>query len=273
MRDDSGTPLPAAYCIARRDERTGVLQFVDYGYRSVEEARAAWPVKHQNISAILIEEGFPYIDGYKPRVNYQNRLRVAVVAQLADSTNLIDTATVAVSADVGYAPSTGDWRDILVTPPVRERRNTYERVAPAPVVSRLGINYLEREARNASLGTAGDEFVLSLEHRRPWEAGARRLAARIEHVAKTQGDGLGYDIASFEPDGRQRLIEVKTTSFGALIPFFVSRREVMISEERSEHFRLYRLFKFRKTPKLFVLPGSLRLRCQLDPVQYQASVG
>jgi hypothetical protein len=43
VQDESGAPLPAVYCIARRDERTGVLQFVDYGYRSIEEARAAWP--------------------------------------------------------------------------------------------------------------------------------------------------------------------------------------------------------------------------------------
>jgi hypothetical protein len=27
--------------------------------------------KHQNISAILIESGFPYISGYKPLRNYQ----------------------------------------------------------------------------------------------------------------------------------------------------------------------------------------------------------
>lgn len=43
VQDDTGAPLPAVYCIARRDERTGVLHFLDYGYRSIEEARAAWP--------------------------------------------------------------------------------------------------------------------------------------------------------------------------------------------------------------------------------------
>lgn len=31
--------------------------------------------KHANISAILIEIGFPYLDGYKPRGNYQELLR------------------------------------------------------------------------------------------------------------------------------------------------------------------------------------------------------
>ena len=48
---------------------------------------------------------------------------------------------------------------------------------------------------------------------------------------------------------------------------------MMISEERSEHYRLYRLFKFRTAPKVFVLSGSLRQSCQLDPVQYRASIG
>ncbi|MBA3918811.1 MAG: hypothetical protein C0516_09530 [Gemmatimonas sp.] len=43
VRDSNGRPLPAVYCIARQNEKTGVLEFVDYGYRSPEEAREAWP--------------------------------------------------------------------------------------------------------------------------------------------------------------------------------------------------------------------------------------
>ena len=43
LRDTDGRPLSAVYCIARQNERTGVLEFVDYGYRSIEEAREAWP--------------------------------------------------------------------------------------------------------------------------------------------------------------------------------------------------------------------------------------
>jgi hypothetical protein len=33
--------------------------------------------KHQNISAIMIELGFPYIDGYKPRANNACAVRIA----------------------------------------------------------------------------------------------------------------------------------------------------------------------------------------------------
>jgi hypothetical protein len=89
-------------------------------------------------------------------------------------------------------------------------------------------------------------------------------------VSRTKGDYLGYDIHSFETDGRDRLIEVKTTQFGALTPFFASRNELTVSENREREFQLYRLFGFRDHPKLFVLEGSLRDTCELEPVSFVA---
>jgi hypothetical protein len=58
-------------------------------------------------------------------------------------------------------------------------------------------------------------------------------------------------------------VEVKTTQFGALTPFFASRAEVAVSSEYEGQFQLYRLFHFHKGPKLFALPGSLRQSCRL----------
>lgn len=43
LSDASGRPLRVLYCIATRNEASGVLQFVDYGYETLEEAREAWP--------------------------------------------------------------------------------------------------------------------------------------------------------------------------------------------------------------------------------------
>jgi hypothetical protein len=228
--------------------------------------------KHANISAVLIELGFPYVDGYKPRANYQELLKDEVAARLAGDVGLLRSAEVVVDAPVHEPAAEISLIDILVPAPVREKKTSvYERrVTPPP--ARVGINYLEREARNASLGSAGEVFALNVEHRRLWEAGRRELADRIDHVSRTQGDGLGYDILSYETDGRERLIEVKTTGFGAMTPFFTSRREVAVSEERALQFSLYRVFKFRESPKLFVLPGSLRESCVLDTVQYRASL-
>ena len=125
------------------------------------------------------------------------------------------------------------------------------------------------EARNQSLGRAGEEMVLRFEHERLWRAGQRSLAYRVEQVSRTQGDHLGYDIHSFESDGRNRLIEVKTTRFGAMTPCFATRNELGISDAYEREYQLYRLFSFRE-PKLFVLPGSLRNTCELEPVSFSA---
>lgn len=128
------------------------------------------------------------------------------------------------------------------------------------------------EAHNRSLGAAGEFAVLKFEHRRLWKAGKRALAERIEHVAKTRGDGLGYDILSFEESGRERLVEVKTTRRAQLTPFFLTRNEVEVSAVRADVFHLYRLFRFERDPKLFILNGALRETCRLDPTAYRAGV-
>lgn len=227
--------------------------------------------KHQNISAILIELGYPYIDGYKPLVNYQQLLRSVVEQRLSAATSLHQTVASVVESRVESIPNVSDILAIQVPPPSRERSNgrLYERAEPPRNPVRR--NYLELEARNQSLGRAGEEMVLRFEHERLWWAGQRTLADRLNHVSRTQGDHLGYDIHSFETDGRDRLIEVKTTRFGVMTPFFASRNEVGVSETREPEYHLYRLFSFRDQPKLFVLSGSLRNTCELQPVSFLAT--
>lgn len=226
--------------------------------------------KHQNISAILIEFGYPYIDGYKPLSNYQQLLRSVVEDRLSGAVSLHQTVASAVEARVEAVPVVGDILAIQVAPPSREKTESrlYEKAeTPRAPVRR---NYLELEARNQSLGRAGEEMVIRFEHERLWRAGQRTLAERLDHVSRTKGDHLGYDIHSFETDGRDRLIEVKTTRFGSMTPFFASRNEVGVSETREREYQLYRLFNFQEQPKLFVLTGALRNTCELEPVSFSA---
>ncbi|MCP5520859.1 MAG: DUF3883 domain-containing protein [Verrucomicrobiales bacterium] len=226
--------------------------------------------KHQNISAILIQLGCPYISGYKPLRNYQQLLRNVVEDRLREAAALQRIVAVAVETPISNCPTLKDLLGIEVACPVTDPRDTrlYEGTGKPAAPSRK--NYLEIEARNQSLGRAGEELVLAFEHERLWRAGRRALADRIEHVSRTQGDHLGYDVLSFEAGGGPRLIEVKTTRFGALTPFFASRNEVDVSQEREQDYRLYRLFSFGVQPKLFVLTGSLRQTCELEPASFAA---
>ena len=92
------------------------------------------------------------------------------------------------------------------------------------------------------------------------------LADRVEHVSQTNGDGLGYDVLSFDASGKERFIEVKTTSFGKETPFFISRNEVEFSRANDAHFHNYRLFEFRKSPRLFDRAGPVKCNCLLNPI-------
>ena len=126
---------------------------------------------------------------------------------------------------------------ILVDPPTpaKKKEALYEKRSVPKV--RPKRNYLEQEAQNQSLGRAGEELVLEFEHQRLWQAGHKTLADRVEHVSAI-GDGHGFDILSFEANGRERLVEVKTTRFGALTPFFASKNEVEISDARSAEYHV-----------------------------------
>lgn len=228
--------------------------------------------KHANISAVLVELGFPYLRGYKPRVNFQRRLLTEVVAEQVGRYKELDRAALS-TVEMPVVPAEfEDFRKVKApAPPARVAARDEEAVYSArPPIKR---DYLERESQNRSLGLAGEEFALRFERWRLIELGVGQLADKVEHVSQTQGDGLGYDIRSFDTDGSERFIEVKTTSFGERTPFFVSANEVRFARSRPDEFRLYRLFDFRQAPRLFELAGPIESHCALDPTTYRASFG
>lgn len=237
-----------------------------------DRSKGSIEFKYQNISAVLLDLRHPCITGYKPRRNYQALLREVLTERLAEDHALRSLVAAIVEKPADAHPDIKDLQ--LVSAPRSEepsRDTSQKRVADQPRI-RSPTNYLDREARNSSLGRAGEELVLRFEHKRLWQAGKKELAERIEHVSSTKGDGLGYDILSFEESGQSRLIEVKTTRFGVYTPFFVSDNEVSVSHEHEQEYCLYRLFNFSRRPKLFLLPGAIDQSCSLQPIQYRAAL-
>ncbi len=226
--------------------------------------------KHCNISAVMIALGYPYIDGYKPRANYQAMLLDAVEAQISTHDELHAAVQAAVLRPATSAAAV-DGQTVWVPSPTPSRI----RESSPPYLHSFSASkrdYLAQEARNRSLGRAGELFVVEIEARRLHALGKRALADRVEHVAASRGDGLGFDVLSFEESGRERLIEVKTTSFGQLTPFFVTRTELARSQADRDIYRLYRVFGFRDRPKLFDLPGAISDSCNLEAATFLARI-
>lgn len=245
----------------QRNER--LREFLD------NRSRGAVEYKHENISAVLIELGMPYVKGYKPRSNVQALLREVVPKHI--SPGLLQMVVEDVDAEAKLTVNDALALKVVDAPQRKVPQEVRdERWMPSDHA--VPVDYLRREERNRSLGDAGEALVMAYERARLRDAGRDHLAGKVEQVSKTKGDRAGYDIHSYELNGQDRLVEVKTTRYGQYTPFYISASEVKFSAKNWDKYHLYRLFEFRKEPKLFVLPGDVSTNVNLEAVNFRAGL-
>jgi hypothetical protein len=87
----------------------------------------------------------------------------------------------------------------------------------------------------------------------------------------SQGDGAGYDIASFTPQGEPRLIEVKTTNGWDRTPFCISRNEIRVADDNRDTWHLFRLYNFAREPRAFEIRPPLDAHVSLTATSFQAN--
>lgn len=238
---------------SKADHRRELMKSVDRSNGSIE-------FKFQNISAALMEMGAVPIIGYKPARNMQGLLRERVAERFSEDADVRRLMMNAMTAEVSRA--TGELAEPTPPPPGQKMPQRHARIAQK-------VDFQAIEAANRALGRAGELLVVRAEQRRLSRLGEDRLAARVEHVSETQGDGLGFDILSWNPDGSERFLEVKTTRSNEFQPFLVSRNEVEFSSDEPEKFALVRVFGFDR-PSLghYELPGPLAKSADLRPEVY-----
>lgn len=233
-------------------------------------SRGSVEYKHQNISAVLALLGAPHIAGYKPAMNFQSAL-VEEVAHALNDRQLYGIAALHESPSEDAVAGGGPALRIVPRPsPLEVAPEQREMIDHVRHRVHRNIDWASRDAANRSLGAFGEELVLSWERFRLQTAGMGHLARKVVHASREEGDGLGYDIRSFDLSGNPRLIEVKTTAAGASMPFLVSKREVETSERHAQHFVLGRVYAARSNPLMFEIPGSITNSCTLTPTMYRA---
>lgn len=227
--------------------------------------------KHQNISAVLVGLALPYVAGYKPAANYQALLARGVGDYLAANPNFFDGLEDSALVDPPAAPAAPeDPTSLFEDPP--EPITIPETGKPWVTRRPRRTDFVRRDAENRRLGRLGEEFVVELERARLRHEGRDDLAKRVDWVASTVGDGLGFDVLSFdEGTDEERLVEVKTTALGKYHPFYVTATEVRCSEDVPGKFVLYRVFDFSREARVYALHGSLQVTCLMTPTQYRAN--
>jgi hypothetical protein len=220
-------------------------------------SRGSVEMKHQNISAVMLELGLPYIKGYKPLPNIREALLTEVRHRL--ETNPERFAELRPQPP---SPAEARFAASLRQVPVPE-------TPPEPRGRKVDYGLLQEESKR--IGDRGEEFVLNYEKSALEKQGRPDLAADVLWAARETGDGLGYDIRSFTLDGRPRYIEVKATKLGALTPFYITSAELDFARRHQDEYAIYRVFNIDSdTPEFYVLAGDLDTLLAVEPVTYRA---
>jgi hypothetical protein len=222
--------------------------------------------KHQNISAVLKGLGERWIPGYKPAFNFQMSLVDAVARWLDHNPAWLIHHPEAQPLS-GMAEEAPLW---IGPPPTLSNELPPQELEQMLHVARK-FDVAGRDERNRSLGLAGEKRAYNSERATLISAGREDLAKEVRWVSQEDGDGAGYDIASFTPSGRTRLIEVKTTNGWERTPFHITRNELAVADERRSEWCLLRLWNFSREPKAFELHPPLDAHVSLTPTSFQAS--
>ena len=235
--------------------------------RQIGRGRGSIEYKHQNVSAVLKSLGHVWNPGYKPAFNYQHSLIDAVARRLyrAGEPELRRPGR-----KHAARPDHGS-RLVLEPPPDPANRPPPEEWEPMAALARK-FDVAGRDQRNRILGRAGEERVLAHERQLLRAGGRSDLAKEVTWVSDEEGDGEGYDIRSFSPGGQPRLIEVKTTNGWERTPFYLTRNERAVAEDRPAEWHLVRVWNFAREPRAFELRPPLEAAVELTPVVYQGSL-
>lgn len=234
---------------------------------AIGRGRGSVEYKHQNISAVLKGMGEDWVEGYKPAFNYQASLEDAVARWLTAHPAWLERTAHTDTAHGGFAEGQAL---VLGTAPTLSNAPLPDEAAHMARVARK-FDAARRDARNRALGHAGEECVFLHERSTLAVAGRQDLAEGVRWVSRDEGDGAGYDIASFDAQGRDRLIEVKTTNGWDRTPFHISRNELAVADARPGDWCLMRLWNFSRAPRAFELRPPLDRHVELTPTSFQAS--
>lgn len=222
--------------------------------------------KHQNISAVLINLGKPYIKGYLPRHNYQKSLEKEIVQYLKSNPWLEVEFEKFALEKVIHMPAPFDFSNILDSPPVPGK---FKEPTPQYIKKPSKVNWIQREQENQSLGLYGEQIIIEYEKWDLIRSGKEKLAEKILWISKEEGDGAGFDILSRNPDGTDKYIEVKTTKLGKETPFYFTNNELDFSKKKAENYHLYRLFNVPNNLKFYTKTGSFLNMCNHMPVLFK----
>ena len=122
------------------------------------------------------------------------------------------------------------------------------------------------------IGDRGEQIVLRTERLILEDSGRPDLAEKVEQISK-HDDSVGYDIKSYDDNGLEKYIEVKSTLKPVgFCNLFISSNELRISKNKDNYY-FYIVFDVgSENPKIWKIKGTDLLDDQnikISPILYK----
>lgn len=151
----------------------------------------------------------------------------------------------------------------------RKGRNTEE------FYSNKNINFEGEARKNTKLGNKGEDIIVEQEKRNLINEGRKDLADKVYATRNIAGNAERFDVLSYDVEGNEKYIEVKTTKGGLNSAFHISEREVEFSHQYGDKYHLYRVYNLNektKTADYEIVKGPIK-RERLKPTNYVCRIG
>lgn len=154
----------------------------------------------------------------------------------------------------------------ILNNPISEKKSTIRKSSKNP-------DYIELQRRNKNLGNLGEQIVLKYER-----DSLKKYPELRNKVKRADLDSDGYDILSYTTDGKEKYIEVKTTSSSMKdINFFLSRNELEKSRVL-ENYYVYIVFRAKNkkaAPRIWPIKNPFHPEnsdVNLEPINYKVNI-
>lgn len=136
---------------------------------------------------------------------------------------------------------------------IQLKHGDLKKSAYKPSIKKKGTktDYIKEAVENKKTGLSGESFVMHFENER-----ISPLNKTATWASKEEGDGLGYDILSYNDDGSKRYIEVKTTNGAENTMFYISATELEACKKYGDNYFLYRVYKEKGEWKISYYQGK-----------------
>ena len=141
--------------------------------------------------------------------------------------------------------------------------------------SNKNYNFEGEAKKNSAVGKKGEDLVVEYEKMKLIAEGRNDLAEKVFATRNIAGNAERFDVLSYDKDGNEKYIEVKTTKGNLDNLFYISENEIAFSEEYPENYYLYRIYKFdTETMSAFlsIKKGPIE-RKYLQSVNYVGRIG